>query len=156
MYTQTISVNIRIAGPQDVQIDTHGGGGPGTYVSITSGGVVVYCYDTSSVRTYCEAWLSCVDLATHLPTDTNPESVILPGPGVVIRAAGRDEIRTVLSPSPAELRIRIGRAVWIVQDRIAHADMADAWRTVREIASLTLERRSPAVPPRSTGRKSRS
>ncbi len=140
--TQTISVTIRVTGPQNVTVETHGGRGDlGSYIAVLADHTATYVYDVRAARTYAGAWIDAAEIGRRFL----PESLLSAGAhddshGIVIRAHGRDHVRQLNDPARGALAIRVGQVIWLVQDRIAYRDMTAAWRQVLDLAPIILAR----------------
>lgn len=138
--TQTISVTIRVTGPQAVTVDTHGGRGEtGSYIAVLADHTATYVCDVRAARTYAHAWIDAAEIARRFL----PETLATAGPqddspGIVMRAHGRDHVRQLNDPSRGALAIRVGQVIWLVQDRVAYRDMTAAWRQELELAPIIL------------------
>lgn len=151
--TQSISVGIRLAGEQPITIDTHGQRRDvGSYIAVNAPGTVVYVYDERAAATYADAWIDLtasplLGQLTEQITDYAPAELRgdQDSPAIVIRAHGHDQVKhfTAVPTGAARLAvaIRIGQVTWLVQDRTAYHSHAEAWRQVRDLASIVLPRR---------------
>lgn len=148
--TQAISVTIRIAGPHEPAVDTHGQRTErGAHIAVAAAGVAVYLYTATAAETYSDAW---IDLAA------SPILSLLPGrvetgkvdrqadadsPAVVITAHGHDEARHSFIPANRDHRaaaaVRIGRALWLVEDRAAAESFIGAWRQVHNLIPIIFD-----------------
>jgi len=148
--TQAISVTIRIAGPHEVTVDTHGKRTErGAHIAVATAGVAVYMYTATAAETYSDGW---IDLAASPILNLLPGSVE-PGkadrqagadsPAVVITAHGHDQARHSFVPANRDRRaaaaIRIGRAVWLVEDRAAAETLICAWRQVHNLIPVIFD-----------------
>ncbi len=147
VYTQSVSVGIRIAGEQPVSVDTHGGGHePGSFIAVHGDHALVYVYDAHAARSYADGW---IDAVLRVGMDL-PETIACTGQGqyspvVVIRAYGHDQVRHFTAPArtdgtPAAVGIQIGTVTWLVQDRAAYHAHAAAWQQVADLAPMVLAR----------------
>jgi len=136
-YTQTIIATLWIAGPQQVQVNTHGVRGPGSHISLTAEQVLIYLHDQRAALAYADAFTDAVLLAKHLP-DTINVTQRHTGPALVIRAYGQDRVDHVYDPTLQAVIIRIGHFTWLIRDRAAYDTMTAAWDQVRELAPIIL------------------
>lgn len=139
-YTQSITALVRIAGSQQVLVDSHGGRGLGSHLAVRADSVLVYAYDLRAVHTYTDAWIDGVLLAKNLPEQIEPQGATH-NPGLVIRAHGADLVNHVYDPTRGALAIVVGQLTWLVYDQAAYRAMTEAWREAAEIAAVVFARR---------------
>ncbi len=137
---QTLAATLIVSGPQTVHIDTHGTGGAGSHIVITTPNVMITVHDRKAAKTYAQAWVWSGEWALQLPIRRDADvEVLSPGqPGIAIRAYGQDKVRSIFDPHRRELVLRIGYLTWIVADRESHASLTDAWRSVLRMAPMVL------------------
>lgn len=137
---QSITATILVCGEQTVHIDTHGTGGPGSHIAVSTPSLLISVHSQGAARTYAAAWADSRGSAVYLPqtvaTDMRADAAVMPG--VVVRAHGSDKDVTTYNPVRRQLRIRIGRLTWLVLDQAAHRSIDDAWSTVLKMSKLVL------------------
>lgn len=148
--TQAISVTIRVAGPHEITVDTHGQRTErGAHIAVAAAGVAVYMYTATAAETYSDAW---IDLAASPILNLLPGSVETgkadrqtdaDSPAVVITAHGHDRADHSFIPAGTDRRspaaVRIGRAVWLVEDRAAAESFTGAWRQVHNLIPVIFD-----------------
>ena len=84
---QTLAATVIVSGPQLVKIDTHGTGGRGSYISLSTPNVMVTVHDTRAMQTYADIWADM-----KRPVDIEKLAHVMPG--LVITAYGKDHVPT--------------------------------------------------------------
>lgn len=138
-YTQSITATVRITGPQDPRVDSHGVRGPGSHISVHTLSALVYVHDRTAARIYADAWIDAVDLARSLPDDLTPAAPHI-GPALMIRAHGTDTVHRVFDPHRHALAVSIGQVTWLVHDQVAYRSLTVAWRQVKELSPTIFRR----------------
>ena len=135
---QTLAATVIVSGPQLIKIDTHGTGGHGSYISLSTPHVMVTVHDTRAMATYATIWADMKGDATFLPAQrpVDIEKLAHVMPGLVITAYGKDQTRGVYRPDRREIAIRVGYVTWIVTDKQAYDAMANAWDTAQQMSHL--------------------
>lgn len=142
---QTIAATVVVSGPQIVSVDSHGAGGQGSYVSVSTPDIMITVHDRRAMKVYAGVWSTFAYAATLLPqsrpalTEQRAER----NPGIVVAAFGQDDARGVYRPDQRDLRIRLGYLTWVVRDMKAFADLAGQWEVARQLGEIIL----PPLPP---------
>ena len=140
---QGIAATITICGEQDVAIDSHGTGGTGSYITVTTPNLMISVHTRGAARTYAQAWAEARELALRLPETRNVQIPAMAArmPGVVVRAYGRDRFACTFNPSAGELWVRVGQLTWLVLDQSAFRSVDAAWSRVEALNPIVLPKR---------------
>ena len=156
--SQHITAAITITGQQHIAISSHDRGS-GSYISVTTGLVMVTMFDLAAARTYTGAWLAphMLDFAKLLPSDGStqwrsqrdgesirPVSTAATGPAVSVRAHGSDSVERNFDRNRRVMLAKVGDLLWTVTDLEAYRSMTEAYARVAKLAEVVLR------PPRPT------
>ena len=155
--TQTVTVKIELNGRQKVTI-VGSDAGAGSHISVTTGLTMVTLYNMAAVESYYGAWVHPVDIAQMLPTESPARLVqrgapmesqpskrrtTVQGPGLVVGAHGRDDVKHMFDRNLPALVVRIGIVTWVVTDRPAYDSMAAAYGKAKRMAQIILTDHRP-------------
>lgn len=142
---QTIAATIVVSGPQTVTVDSHGTGGPGSYLSVATPDIMITVHDQRALAVYAGVWTTFAYAAQHLPqsrpalTERRAER----NPGIIVSAFGLDDVSGVYRPDQRDVKIRLGYLTWVIRDTDAYTSLADPWHTARQLGEIIL----PPLPP---------
>lgn len=156
--SQHITASITITGQQHIAISSYDRGA-GSYISVTTGLVMVTMFDLAAARTYTGAWLAphMLDFAKLLPSDGStdwrnqrdaesirPVLTAATGPAVSVRAHGLDNVERNFDRNRQVMLAKIGDLIWTLTDLEAYRSMTQAYGRVAKLAEVVLS------PPRPT------
>jgi hypothetical protein len=142
-------ITAAIAGVQPFTLDAHvttRGNKVNDVVSVTLGGLVIYCHDAASVRAFADTWASVLQAATPvLPEvanylggpglDRNHIGMILRVHGAPTRKPTINVIPTGASPTGIpHARVGMGRLTVAAFDLTAIRSWTDGWATAEHTA----------------------
>ena len=157
--SQHITAAITITGQQHIAISSHDRGS-GSYISVTTGLVMVTMFDLAAAHAYISAWLAphMLDFAQLLPSDGSTEwrnqrdaQSIRPvptaavGPALSVKAHGADDVKRNFDRNRDVMLVKIGGLLWTVTDVEAYLSMTKAYARVAKLAEVVLH---PATPTR--------
>ena len=156
--SQHITASITITGQQHIAISSYDRG-TGSYISVTTGLVMITMFDLAAAAAYTGAWLAphMLDFAKLLPSDgstdwrnqrdaesVRPVLTGATGPALSVRAHGVDEVKRNFDRNREVMLVKIGDLVWTVTDLEAYRSMVEAYGRVAKLAEVALR------PPRPT------